>query len=91
MAAFGFRGRVTTVGVDLGTTFSVIGFSQNGKVVIIEDKEGHKIFPSIVSYQENGDILAGYQAYPFTSLKPASTIFNAKRFIGKRYYMLPNI
>jgi molecular chaperone DnaK (HSP70) len=45
------------VGVDLGTTFSVVGVNKNGKVVIIEDKAGHKIFPSIVSYMDNGGAL----------------------------------
>lgn len=42
------------VGIDLGTTFSVVGVNKNGKVIIIEDKAGHKIFPSIVSYLDNG-------------------------------------
>jgi molecular chaperone DnaK (HSP70) len=40
--------------VDLGTTFSVVGINVNGKVIIIDDKKGHRIFPSIVSYLENG-------------------------------------
>jgi molecular chaperone DnaK (HSP70) len=40
--------------VDLGTTFSVVGFNKDGKVIIVEDKAGHKIFPSIVSYLDNG-------------------------------------
>ena len=42
------------IGVDLGTTFSVVGVSMNGKVHIIEDDAGHQIFPSIVSYFDNG-------------------------------------
>ncbi len=54
LAAFGFRGRVTTVGIDLGTTFSVVGVSINGKVQIIPDDSGNLIFPSVVSYQGNG-------------------------------------
>jgi molecular chaperone DnaK (HSP70) len=83
MAAFGFRGRVTTVGIDLGTTFSVVGVKVNGKTVIVTDDEGHQIFPSVVTYMDNGDILAAYQAMPYMNLRPASTIFNAKRFIGK--------
>jgi molecular chaperone DnaK (HSP70) len=48
---------LAAVGIDLGTTFSVVGASINGKVVIMEDKSGHKIFPSIVSYQDNGGIV----------------------------------
>lgn len=54
LAMIGFRGRVSTVGVDLGTTFSVIGVSINGKVNIIPDQQGRVIFPSVVSYQGNG-------------------------------------
>ncbi len=42
------------VGVDLGTTFSVVGVNIDGKVVIVNDKQGHNIFPSIVSYQDHG-------------------------------------
>ena len=65
LAAFGFRGRITTVGIDLGTTFSVVGINKNGKIIIIEDDVGHKIFPSVVSYQDNGDILTAYEALPY--------------------------
>jgi molecular chaperone DnaK (HSP70) len=83
LAAMGFQGRVTTVGIDLGTTFSVVGVNINGKVLIIEDKEGHRIFPSVVSYQDNGDITAvAYAALPYLSIRPENTIFNAKRFLG---------
>lgn len=42
------------IGVDLGTTFSVVGINKNGKVIIIEDKHKHRIFPSVVSYLDNG-------------------------------------
>lgn len=42
------------VGIDLGTTFSVVGINKNGRVIIVEDKDGHRIFPSIVSYKGNG-------------------------------------
>lgn len=83
LAAFGFKGRVTTVGVDLGTTFSVVGYSKGGKVTIVQDKHGHRIFPSIVSYLEDGGIVAGYDALPYMATHPKSTIFNAKRFIGR--------
>ena len=79
----GFRGRVTTVGVDLGTTFSVVGVNINGKVQIIEDKHGHRIFPSIVAFESSGDVAAvAYDALPYLSLRPQDTIFNAKRFMG---------
>jgi hypothetical protein len=54
LAAYGFRGRVTTVGIDLGTTYSVVGFNDGGNVVIVPDKNGRKIFPSIVTYLDDG-------------------------------------
>uniref|UniRef100_A0A7S0SSX6 Uncharacterized protein n=1 Tax=Chromulina nebulosa TaxID=96789 RepID=A0A7S0SSX6_9STRA len=85
LAALGFRGRVTTIGVDLGTTFSVVGVNINGKVHIINDSKGHLIFPSVVHYQSNGEILAGYDALPFLTSDPLNTIYNAKRFIGKNW------
>lgn len=83
LAALGFRGRITTVGIDLGTTFSVVGINKNGQVIIIEDKLGHRIFPSIVSYQDNGEILVAYDAISQLSKLPKNTIYNAKRFIGR--------
>eukprot|EP01033_Poteriospumella_lacustris_P003115 gene3116-2288_t len=76
-------GRVTTVGIDLGTTYSVVGFNDNGKVVIVPDKEGRRIFPSIVTYLDNGDILTAYEAMAQLSQQPLRTIYNAKRFIGR--------
>lgn len=80
----GFRGRVTTVGIDLGTTFSVVGVNFGGKkgVQIVTDKAGHNIFPSIISYVP-GDILSLYEARAQLETNPENTIFNAKRFIGR--------
>ena len=82
-AHFGFQGRVTTIGVDLGTTFSVVGLSRNGKVEIVTDKDGHRIFPSVISYQPGGEILSAYAALKRLSDDPLNTIFNSKRFIGR--------
>jgi molecular chaperone DnaK (HSP70) len=83
MAAFGFRDRVTTVGIDLGTTYSVVGINDNGKVIIIPDEAGHLIFPSIVHYKDDGGILVAYEARQKLSCDPLRTIYNAKRFIGR--------
>ena len=81
----GFKGRVTTIGVDLGTTLSVVGVSMgNGKVVIVTDKEGRRLFPSVVSYDATADrVYACYDAMKYLQLSPANTIYNAKRFIGR--------
>lgn len=68
MAAFGFKGRVTTIGVDLGTTFSVVGISSNGVVQIVSDKQGRKIFPSIVSFLNGGKVSEKSDLYRLTYL-----------------------
>lgn len=77
--------RHTAVGIDLGTTFSVVGFNQNGKVEIVTDAAGHRIFPSVVTYTDSGEILVAYEALAQLSKAPLNTIYNAKRFIGRRY------
>lgn len=83
LAAMGFKGRVTTIGVDLGTTFSVVGISVNGKVTIITDKQGRNIHPSVVSYYDHGKVVVGYAAVARLSDDPLNTIFNSKRFLGR--------
>jgi len=71
------------VGIDLGTTFSVVGINKQGQVTIIEDKQGRRIFPSVVSYREGGEVVVGYDALPYLTKDPEHTIYNAKRFIGR--------
>lgn len=83
LAALGFKGRISTVGVDLGTTFSVVGINNNGKIEIVTDKAGRNIFPSVISYGDNGEIWAGYDAVARMSTHSQNTIYNAKRFIGR--------
>lgn len=83
LASLGFKGRVNTVGIDLGTTFSVVGFNYHGKVIIVEDDLGRNVFPSVVFYHPLGDIHAGYKALQFLTHFPQRTIFNSKRFIGR--------
>jgi len=83
LAAYGFKGRVTTIGVDLGTTFSVVGVHVGGKVQIVTDKQGRNIFPSVVTYLPNGEVSVGYEAVALLSARPADTVFNSKRFLGR--------
>lgn len=83
LAAYGFKGRVTTIGVDLGTTFSVVGVHVDGQVRIVSDKQGNNIFPSVVSYLPNGEVAVGYAAVKLLSARPADTVFNSKRFLGR--------
>lgn len=85
LSAFGFRGRVHTVGIDLGTTFSVVAVKLNGTVEVIPDREGRFATPSVVSFRPDGSVLVGHDATPFLAKDPNRTIYNAKRFIGRRF------
>lgn len=83
LAAYGFKGRVTTVGVDLGTTFSVVAMSVGDSVRVVEDIAGQKTFPSIVAFLNGGRVAALHEALPYLQSDPENTIYNAKRFLGR--------
>ncbi|DBA05293.1 TPA: hypothetical protein N0F65_007455 [Lagenidium giganteum] len=83
LARSGFRGRQHVVGVDLGTTYSVVGIAQGDNVTIVPDQYGHLIIPSMVAFLDDGDVLVGRQARAHRTKDPAHTVFNAKRFIGR--------
>ncbi|KAM3568457.1 hypothetical protein VYU27_009419 [Nannochloropsis oceanica] len=85
MAAFGFKGRVNVVGVDLGTTFSVVAVNEHGTVRVIKDKYGDPLVPSIVSFAPGGNVLVGKEARRRLALDPTHTIYDAKRFIGRDF------
>jgi len=83
----GYKGREQVVGIDLGTTFSVVAYkSHAGDVTVIPDwMTGKPLTPSVVHYQADGEPLVGAQAIPYRETNPEDTIYNAKRFIGKKY------
>jgi len=85
LAALGFKGRPQVVGIDLGTTFSVVAMkATDGVISIIPDHvTGKKLLPSVVSILENGTVVVGDRAVELRGLLPERTIFNAKRFIGR--------
>ncbi len=72
------------VGIDLGTTNSVIATIEGGKPVVLENAEGERITPSVVAFKD-GDILVGRMAKRQAVLNPEGTIFEVKRFIGRRW------
>jgi len=85
LSAFGFKGRQNTVGIDLGTTFSVVAVKRNGTTTVIPDELGRLTTPSVVTYRPDGKILVGHDAIEYLETDPNNTIFNAKRFIGRKY------
>lgn len=70
------------IGIDLGTTNSVVSVMEHGKPKIIENAEGQRTTPSVVAYTKEGEILIGGAARRQGVINPLNTIFSAKRFIG---------
>jgi molecular chaperone DnaK len=73
------------VGIDLGTTNSVIAATEAGKPTVIPNAEGSRTTPSVVAFTEQGERLVGQLARRQAILNPKGTIYSAKRFIGRRY------
>src|SRR5262249_40232710 len=73
------------VGIDLGTTNSVVAVMEGGKPAVIVNSEGNRITPSIVAYARTGEMLVGQIAKRQAALNPENTISSTKRFIGRRY------
>jgi molecular chaperone DnaK len=73
------------VGIDLGTTNSVIAAMQGGQTTVIPNAEGSRTTPSVVAFTPQGERLVGQLARRQAILNPKGTIYSAKRFIGRRY------
>jgi molecular chaperone DnaK len=73
------------VGIDLGTTNSVIAATEAGKPTVIPNAEGARTTPSVVAFTEQGERLVGQLARRQSILNPKGTIYSAKRFIGRRF------
>lgn len=73
------------IGIDLGTTNSVVSFMEGGSPKVIPNKEGNNTTPSIVAFTKDGKRLVGTLAKRQAVTNPENTIFSAKRFIGHTY------
>src|ERR1700704_2776790 len=73
------------VGIDLGTTNSVIATVEGGQPSVIPNAEGARTTPSVVAFTEQGDRLVGQLARRQAILNPKGTISSSKRFIGRRF------
>jgi molecular chaperone DnaK len=73
------------VGIDLGTTNSVIAAVEGGQPTVIPNAEGSRTTPSVVAFTESGERLVGQLARRQAILNPKGTIYSAKRFIGRRF------
>jgi molecular chaperone DnaK len=73
------------IGIDLGTTNSCVAIMENGTPKVIENAEGARTTPSIIAYQEDGEILVGAPAKRQAVTNPKNTLFAVKRLIGRKF------
>lgn len=73
------------VGIDLGTTNSVIAVVVGGEPQVIPNSEGSRLTPSVVAFTKSGERLVGQMARRQAILNPENTVFSIKRFMGRRY------
>ena len=73
------------IGIDLGTTNSCVSIIENGQPKVIENSEGARTTPSVIAYQENGEILVGSPAKRQAVTNPRNTLFAVKRLIGRKF------
>src|SRR5688572_6641923 len=73
------------IGIDLGTTNSVVAVMEGGQPRVITNKEGHRLTPSVVAFLDNGEVLVGQRARNQAVTNSRNTIFSIKRFMGRRH------
>ena len=72
------------IGIDLGTTNSVVAVMEGGKPEVITNSEGQRTTPSVVAYTKKGDLLVGQIAKRQAVINPENTFYSVKRFIGRK-------
>src|SRR5256886_836739 len=73
------------IGIDLGTTNSVVAVMEGSEVTVIPIQEGNRLTPSVVAFTDKGEVLVGDPAKRQAVTNPKRTIFSIKRFMGRRY------
>src|SRR5262245_26197485 len=73
------------IGIDLGTTNSVVAVMEGGSPAVIPNQEGSRVTPSVVGFTKDGEILVGQVAKRQAVTNPENTVFSIKRFMGRRY------
>jgi molecular chaperone DnaK len=73
------------IGIDLGTTNSVVAVMQAGQPAVIANQEGARTTPSVVAFTKSGERLVGQAAKRQAVTNPENTIFSIKRFMGRRH------
>src|SRR5580700_10912390 len=79
-----------TVGIDLGTTNSVVAVMEGGEPTVIANAEGGRTTPSVVAFTRTGERLVGQLARRQAAVNPENTIYSIKRFMGRLYSEVEN-
>src|SRR5690606_13027725 len=73
------------LGIDLGTTNSVVCVAEDGQTRVLPDAEGNELIPSVVSFHPTGDVLVGQTARERRLLDAKNTVYSVKRLIGRPF------
>ena len=76
---------MAVVGIDLGTTNTVVACVRSGRVHVLADEQGRRLLPSVVSFHPNGDVLVGHAAKERRVVDAKNTIASVKRLIGRSW------
>src|SRR3984957_12960792 len=76
---------MAVVGIDLGTTNTVVACVRGGRVNVLPDEQGRRLLPSVVSFHPNGDVLVGHLAKARRVLDARNTVASVKRLIGRAW------
>ena len=78
------------IGIDLGTTNSVVAIMEGSEPKVIQNEEGHRTTPSVVAFDDKNDVLVGRIARNQAITNPERTIFSVKRFMGRKFEQIKN-
>ena len=73
------------IGIDLGTTNSVVAIMEGGEPIVLTNSEGGRTTPSVVGFTKDGNRLVGQVAKRQAVTNPENTVYSIKRFMGRRY------
>ena len=79
------------VGIDLGTTNSLVATVRSGMTVVLNDEMGRALLPSIVRYQSDGQVAVGHEAQAWQAKDPVNTILSVKRLMGRGSVDIPHV
>lgn len=74
------------IGIDLGTSNSVVAVVEGDRAVVIPDREGRRVHPSVVAYTDGGKVLVGAEAKKMITVDPENTVCSVKRLIGRNFF-----